>query len=59
MAEVVNLRTARKARQRSEREALAASNRAKFGQSKAEKAMRRLDEARSERIIDGAKRETD
>ena len=37
MAEIVNLRQARKHRQRAEKEQQAAANRAKFGRTKAEK----------------------
>jgi hypothetical protein len=38
MAEIVNLRQARKGKARAEREAAAAANRQKFGRSKAERA---------------------
>jgi len=52
MADVVNLRQARKAKARSEREAKAAQNRAKFGRPKAERdaaeALDRLADARLE-----------
>ena len=44
-AEIVNLRCARKARNRAEKEASAAENRAKFGRTKVE---RRLDTAREQ-----------
>ena len=53
MAEIVNLRRARKARARGEKEAQAAANRAKHGRPKAE---RRRDEAATEmerRRLDG------
>jgi hypothetical protein len=52
MAEIINLRKARKAKGRAEAEARAAENRVKFGRSKEEKrgseASRRLDERRLE-----------
>ena len=57
MAELVNLRRARKARQRAEQEAQAAENRARFGRPKAEK---RLEAARAEkarRDLEGKRRE--
>lgn len=56
MAEIVNLRLARKARARAAREATAAVNRAAFGRSKAEKAVSKVEAARRERTLDGAKR---
>jgi hypothetical protein len=50
MAEIVNLRRARKARHRAAREAAAEANRVAFGRPKAERqhgtAQQRLDEAR-------------
>ncbi|WP_295528609.1 DUF4169 family protein [Novosphingobium sp. Chol11] len=57
MAEIVNLRMARKAAARGKAEAAASQNRAKFGRSKAEKAGAALDNARAERRLDSAKRE--
>jgi len=59
MAEIVNLRMARKARKRSEETALAAANRAKFGQDKAAKLARRREAERAEALLDGAQRERD
>ncbi len=58
MAEIVNLRQARKARERAEREKQAAENRARFGRAKAET---RLETARNEkawRDLDGKRIET-
>ena len=55
MAEIINLRLARKARKRSDAEKQADTNRAKFGRSKAERTVQRLDEARDRRTLDGAK----
>lgn len=57
MAEIINLRLARKARARYEAERQAAENRAKFGQTKAQKAIQRADAERQARTLDGARRE--
>lgn len=57
MGEVVNLRLARKAKRRAAGEATAAVNRAAFGRTKAEKASERAQRDRTERLLDGAKRE--
>ena len=59
MAEIVNLRTARKARARAEKEATAAANRRRFGQSGDEKRTAREELARIDRTLDGAKLEPD
>ena len=59
MAEIINLRLARKARARSDAEVAAAENRARFGQTKVSKQARVLDEARAARQLDGAKRGDD
>lgn len=59
MADVINLRLARKARARTEAEAAAAANRAKFGQPKAELKARKLELDRAAKLLDGAKRESD
>ncbi len=59
MAEIVNLRLARKARQRGDKQAQAAANRAKFGQAKAAKQLHSRDEARAQALLDGAKRESE
>ncbi len=56
MAEIVNLRMARKAKQRA---GTAAANRAKFGQTKAEKSIQRDEAERAGRTLDGAKLERD
>lgn len=59
MAEIINLRQARKGRKRSEKEAAAAENRAKFGRPGEE---RRLEEARKAlegRRLDGHRLEDD
>ncbi|HWU13170.1 MAG TPA: DUF4169 family protein [Caulobacter sp.] len=57
MAEILNLNQARKARAKTDAKARAAENRARFGRTKADKA---LDAARADRLqrdLDGAKRE--
>lgn len=57
MAEILNLNQARKAKAKTDAKAKAAENRAKFGRTKADKA---LDAARADRLqrdLDGAKRE--
>jgi len=59
MAEIVNLRMARKARDRSKKAGQAAENRAKFGQSKAERKARGHEQARDAAMLDNAKRERD
>lgn len=55
MAQIVNLRMARKARDRAKAEQVAAENRAKFGLTKAEKARQRIDAERDAARIDGAR----
>ena len=57
MAEIVNLRLARKAKRRAKGEAVATTNRAKFGATKAERAKLAAETARDDRTLDGAKRE--
>ncbi len=57
MADVINLRLARKAKARAEAGGKAAQNRALHGLSKAERERQRLDAQRAARAIDGAKRE--
>lgn len=57
MAEILNLNQARKAKAKTDAKARAAENRARFGRTKADKA---LDAARADRLqrdLDGAKRE--
>jgi Domain of unknown function (DUF4169) len=57
-ADVVNLRNFRKKKARVEREARAAENRAKFGQSKPEKLTIRKNTELDARRLDQSKRET-
>ncbi|MBT0669861.1 DUF4169 family protein [Novosphingobium profundi] len=59
MAEIVNLRMARKARARADAGAKAEQARARHGQTKGERAIRAAEIARLERTVEGAKRETD
>jgi len=59
MAEIVNLRMARKARNRARAEQQAQENRAKFGRTKTQKANERAEADRLAREIEGARRETD
>lgn len=55
MAEIVNLRTARKARDRRVAQEAAAANRARFGRTRAEKTATEAEAARIERTVDGAR----
>jgi hypothetical protein len=55
MGEVINLRMARKRKGRDEAEAEAATNRAKFGRTKAEKKRDAQKAAQLERAVDQAK----
>jgi hypothetical protein len=57
MAEIVNLNRARKAKARDVAETKAAENRAKYGQTKAERARLASEKAKLRAVIDGAKRE--
>jgi hypothetical protein len=57
MAEIVNLRAARKHKERETREQDAAANRAKFGRTKSEKEKRKLESARTDKVLDGHKLE--
>lgn len=57
MAEVINLRLARKARARADFAAQAAQNRAKHGLGKAERDRLAAEAERSARLLDGSRRE--
>ena len=59
MAEVINLRLARKARARADAARNAEANRALHGRTRGEKAAQRLEAERAARLLDGAKREED
>lgn len=55
MAEVINLRMARKARARKDAEAMAATNRARHGRTRAERAAVDAEADRLARTVDGAR----
>ncbi|WP_395328026.1 DUF4169 family protein [Novosphingobium sp. BL-8H] len=57
MAEIINLRMARKAKARNESKAQADANRAQHGRSKNERKATEAEIARIDRVVDGAKRE--
>jgi hypothetical protein len=57
MAEIINLRRARKAKARATAETTAAANRAAFGRTKVEKDAAKAEVARTDRILDGARRD--
>ncbi|MFM5886302.1 MAG: DUF4169 family protein [Novosphingobium sp.] len=59
MADVINLRLARKARARSEAQDRAAANRARHGQSKAARTKQKIDATRDAALLEGARREDD
>jgi len=55
MGDVINLRSARKAKARATASANADANRAKFGRTKAEKTAEKIDETRRNRLLDGSR----
>jgi hypothetical protein len=57
MAEIVNLNRVRKTKARDAAEAQAAENRAKYGQTKAERARLAAEKAKLRAVTDGAKKE--
>ena len=57
MAEIVNLRAAKKARQRAEARAKGDENAAKFGRTKAEKDLEKTRAEKARRDLDGHERE--
>ena len=57
MAEIVNLRLARKARRRADAAQAAAENRARFSRGKAERARDAAEAQRLARTVDGARRD--
>ena len=59
MAEIVNLRRARKDKARQQRESEAAANRRRFGRTKAEKSADKDAQERVRRDIDGKKIDRD
>jgi len=52
---VVNLKQAQKKRKRAAKASKAKANREKFGRTKTEKALARLEEERTEKVLDDAK----
>ena len=59
MGELINLRRARKARDRAVSETQAAANRLSHGRSKTEKQATQAERERQDRTLDGAKRDPD
>jgi hypothetical protein len=59
MAEIVNLRSARKAKARVEASAKAAENRTRFGRTKAQKTSEAAEAERAARLLDQVRREGD
>ncbi|MFD1702704.1 DUF4169 family protein [Methylopila henanensis] len=57
MADIVNLRQARKQRKRDAKEAGASENRIRFGRSKGEKAAEAARREQTARLLDGHRRE--
>ena len=57
MADPINLNKARKARERAAAKDKAAENRVRFGRTKGERAVSRLEAERARRDIEGKKRE--
>ncbi len=57
MSEPINLNRARKARDKAGAKAQAAENRVRFGRSKAEKSVSKLEAEKARRALDQARRE--
>lgn len=57
MAEIVNLRAARKQKARAEKETQAAQNRTLFGRTKSEKLKQAAEKVQAEKYIDAHKRD--
>jgi len=57
MTEIINLRSARKAKARTEKEAAAEANRIKFGRTKAEKQKYAAEKSLADKKLDSHKRE--
>ena len=58
MAEIINLRAAKKARSKTEARAQADANAAKFGRTKAERSLDQAREGKAQATLDGHKRST-
>ena len=59
MADIINLRRARKDKARTDREMVAAENRLKFGQSKSERKLKDALQQQADQNLDAHKRDTD
>ncbi len=59
MADIINLRRARKDKARTDREMVAAENRLKFGQSKSERKLKDALQQQADQNLDAHKRNTD
>ncbi|MBX9745372.1 MAG: DUF4169 family protein [Hyphomonadaceae bacterium] len=59
MTEIVNLKRARKAKERAEAEAKAEANRIAHGRTKSEKKLTRAEQEAAQRKLDGHKRNDD
>lgn len=59
MGDVINLRQARKRRDRATASRLAETNRAKFGRTKAERLAQEVEQERLNKQVDGARRDND
>lgn len=59
MADIINLRLVRKARKRTDAEQTASENRARFGQTRAERLKKASEASLQARVLDGAKRDPD
>lgn len=59
MAKIINLRQARKAKKRKAAESTASANRARFGQTMAQRSMRTAEDERIARLLDGARLDQD
>jgi hypothetical protein len=59
MSEIINLRQHRKVKSRTQKDKKAKENRSKFGRTKAEKDLKKMQDENAERHIEGHKRETD
>jgi hypothetical protein len=57
MADIINLKHARKQKDRQERESQAATNREKYGRTKADKELAKRQQELSSRTLDGHKRD--
>ncbi|WDR03278.1 DUF4169 family protein [Devosia algicola] len=57
MAEIINLRTARKRKAKAEKSDQAAQNRQKFGRTKAEKSLAKSESDLASKKLDGHKRD--